>query len=73
MRKLNTLAAKRNSFKPNERRRQTWRKHHMALIDQRSKWYYQQGWSDNDGDACVTSKQDDVTQPEAVAKQEPNK
>lgn len=74
MRKFNTLAPKRNNLKPNERRRQTWRKHHMALIDQRSKWFYQQqGWSDNVAEPAVNTEQDVASQQEPAAEQEKSK
>lgn len=42
MKKSSTRVTKRNRIIPNERRRQTWRKHRLGLIDRRSKWFYQQ-------------------------------
>lgn len=36
------MMTNRNKIIPNERRRQTWRKHRLNLIDRRSKWFYQQ-------------------------------
>ncbi len=45
MKRANGLGGKRQRFLPNERRRQTWRKHRLTLIDRRSKWFYQQGFN----------------------------
>lgn len=42
MKKSSIRVTKRNRIIPNERRRQTWRKHRLGLIDRRSKWFYQQ-------------------------------
>ena len=41
MKKSIARVTKRNRIIPNERRRQTWRKHRLGLIDRRSKWFYQ--------------------------------
>lgn len=42
MRKAKAQGFSRNRIIPNERRRQTWRKHRLSLTDRRSKWFYQQ-------------------------------
>lgn len=68
MKKTSGLMIKRNKIIPNERRRQTWRKHRLNLIDRRSKWFYQH---QNDDDSTAATSQDtetDTTEDTAASK-----